>query len=150
MLGNVGYRFEFARAFIEPSAGVIWTHNNIGDLNLPGAGVTVQFGNVQTVSVGGGARVGGVIADDKVHYLEASVLGKVWDHVSGDNPVNFVNLGPTFTLTDQQLKGVYAQSAIQLDWINRQSGVSAYADLDSKFNKNFQTFTGKLGVRYGF
>jgi hypothetical protein len=45
---------------------------------------------------------------------------------------------------------VYGESAVQFDWINRQSGVSAYADFDTKYNKKFQTFTGKLGVRYGF
>src|SRR6516165_8215782 len=64
-----------------------------GDLNLPGAAVVVQFGDVKDLDAGGGFRAGGVIMDDKVHYLEASLTNRVWDRVSGNNPVNFVNLG---------------------------------------------------------
>jgi hypothetical protein len=39
---------------------------------------------------------------------------------------------------------------VQLDWINRVSGWSAYAKADAKYNRDFQTFTGKAGLRYAF
>ena len=85
---------EFGRYFFEPLGSISWNQNSIGDLNLPGAAVVVQFGDVKDLDAGGGFRAGGVIMDDKVHYLEASLTNRVWDRVSGNNPVNFVNLGP--------------------------------------------------------
>jgi hypothetical protein len=87
--------------------------------------------------------------DDKVHYLEASVTSKIWDRVSGDNPVNILNAGPTFTLRDN-FQRLYGETGVQFDWINRASGWSAYVRADAKYNSQFQTYTAKLGTRYGF
>ena len=140
---------EFGRYFFEPLGSISWNQNSIGDLNLPGAAVVVQLGDAKALDAGGGFRAGGVIMDGKVHYLEASLTNRVWDRVSGNNPVNFVNLGPTFTLTDAFQK-VYGESAVQLDWINRLWGWSAFAKVDAKYNTQFLTYTGKLGARYEF
>jgi hypothetical protein len=147
---NVGYRFALGRFFIEPLGSLIWTTTKIDNLNLPGAAVTAQFNNASRVDLGGGARFGGVVMDDKVHYVEASFTGRVWDRVSSNNnSVTFLNLGPAFTLTDN-FKNAYAETAVQLDWINRYSGWSSFAKVDAKFNSELQTYTGKAGLRYQF
>lgn len=148
-IGNVGYRFELGRYFFEPVGTVEWDQNRIGNLNLAAAAVTVQFPNNDAINVGGGARVGGVLMDDSVHYLEISAQGRVWDHIY-NNSVNFMNLGPTFTLTDNNFPSIFGEAAIQLDLLNRFSGWSAFMRFDAKFNEQFQTFTGTLGVRYAF
>jgi outer membrane autotransporter protein len=149
VLGDIGYRFELGRYFIEPIATVEWARNHIDNVNLVASAVTVEFGNNDMLNVGGGLRGGGVIMDDRVHYLDASIIGRVWDRATDNPTVNFVNLGPSFRLSEN-FQGVYGEAAIQLDWLNRFSGWSAYLRADAKFNDQFQTFTGNLGVRYGF
>jgi hypothetical protein len=88
--------------------------------------------------------------DDRVHYLEASVQGRVWDRVWGDNNVEFINLGPTFTLTDPFPHKIFGETSVQLDWLNRASGWSAYVKANAKYNQDFYTVTGAGGVRYQF
>jgi hypothetical protein len=150
VVGNVGYRFQVGRYFFEPLGSVIWTQTRIDDLNLPGAGVVAQFNTAKRIDVGGGARLGGVVMDDRVHYLEASFTGRFWDRISSDdNSVTFLNQGPAFTLTDT-FKNAYVETAVQLDWINRFSGWSSWAKVDAKFNSELQTYTAKAGLRYGF
>jgi hypothetical protein len=39
---------------------------------------------------------------------------------------------------------------LQLDWINRYSGWSSFAKISAKFNSELQTYTAKIGLRYGF
>ena len=149
VIGNLGYRFELGRYFFEPLGSVEWARNKIGDLNLPTQQTTIQFPNNDQVNAGGGARIGGVILDDRIRYLEASFIGRYWDHVSANNAVNYYNLGPTFTLTDTYTRG-YGEAGIQLDWLNRFSGWSTYMRADAKFNNQFQTITGNVGLRYAF
>jgi hypothetical protein len=147
---NVGYRFALGRYFIEPLGSVIWTRTKIDDLNLVGAAVTAQFNTANRLDVGGGVRFGGVVMDDQVHYVEVSFTARGWDRVSSsNNSVTFLNLGPAFTLTDR-FKNAYAETAIQLDWINRYSGWSSFAKVDAKFNSELQTYTDKAGLRYQF
>lgn len=133
-------------------AGPIWgmVEQFMGNLDLAGAQVVEQFANNQKIDLGGGARFGGTVVDDKVHYLEASFVGRVWDIVSSPNKVSITNLGPTITLQDNVFSTVYGEAGFQLDWLNRYSGWSAYVRADGKFNNQFQTFTGKAGVRYAF
>jgi len=51
------------RYFFEPLGSISWNRNSIGDLNLPGAAVVVQFGDVKDLDAGGGFRAGGVIME---------------------------------------------------------------------------------------
>ena len=152
--GDVGYRFERGRYFVEPIGSVLWSQNKTDNLNLGGAALAVDFGTANGLSFGGGARVGGVVMDDNIHYLEASVIGRVWDRVNTNNNVTIVSTSaptafPPFVLSDR-FSGVYGEAGVQFDWINRFTGWSAYARADAKFNEEFQTYTGKLGVRYSF
>lgn len=149
-IGNIGYRFEAGRYFVEPVLSGEWSSNSMGNLDLAGAQVVEQFANNQKIDLGGGARFGGTVVDDKVHYLEASFVGRVWDIVSSPNKVSITNLGPTIALQDNVFSTVYGEAGFQLDWLNRYSGWSAYVRADGKFNNQFQTFTGKAGVRYAF
>jgi hypothetical protein len=151
IVSTIGKRFELGRYFVEPAAALMWTNTHIDDLSLPAAAVVAQFNRANRTDIGGGARVGGTVMDDRVHYLEASVLGRIWDRVSSDNnTVSFLNLGPTFQITDN-FKRSYGEVAVQLDWINRTgSGWSAFSKADLKFNSELQTYTAKAGVRYQF
>jgi hypothetical protein len=154
VLSNVGYRFELGRYFVEPLGTLSWAQSKIGDLALPGAGVNVDFGTGEALNLAGGVRAGGVLMDDRVHYLETSVTAKVWDRVSGDNTVNFASVpalpGTAFSLTDNKLGNPYGEVSLQLDWIDRQSGWSTFVRGDAFFNDQFTTLTGKGGIRYGF
>jgi hypothetical protein len=153
VLSNIGYRFELGRYFVEPLGTFSWAQSDIGSLSLPGAGVNVGFGSGDELSLAGGARAGGVLMDDRVHYLETSLTAKVWDRVSGDNTVNFTSAaalpGTAFSLTDK-LRNPYGEVSLQLDWIDRQSGWSTFIRGDAFFNEQFTTLTGKGGIRYGF
>jgi hypothetical protein len=150
IIGNIGYRWEAGRYFIEPIGSVLWANNRIDNITLPSAQVTEQFGTNERIDVGGGLRAGGVIMDDRIHYLEGSFMGRVWDTVTGPNQVSFANIGPTFTLEDSLFNKLYGEAGFQLDWLNRLSGWSAYLRADAKFNDQFMIFTGKAGLRYGF
>jgi hypothetical protein len=147
---NIGYRFQLGRYFIEPLATLMWTRTRIDNLFLPGAGVVAQWNTASRVDLGGGARVGGIMMDNRTNYVEVSFTGRVWDRVSSDNnSVTFLNPGLPFTLTDN-FKRSYGETAVQLDWINRYSGWSAYTKVDAKFNSELQTYTAKAGIRYQF
>ena len=150
IIGNIGYRWEAGRYFIEPIGSVQWSSNRIDNITLPSAQVVEQFGHNDRIDVGGGLRAGGVIMDDRIHYLEGSVIGRVWDTVTSANQVSFANLGPTFTLQESLFTKLYGEAGFQLDWLNRLSGWSAFLRVDEKFNDQFQIFTGKGGLRYGF
>lgn len=147
VLGDVGYRFDYGRYFFEPLATLLYSQSHVGDLNLPGAGVTVQFGKADTFRIAGGLRAGGTVAGDQQRYLEASVTGRVWDQVSGNNTVAFANVGTPFSLADTYAKA-FVETDIQLDWINRGPGWSAFVKAGAKFNDEFFTGTAKGGARY--
>ena len=104
-------------------------------------------------NIAGGLRAGGVVIDDRVHYLEAAVTAKVWDPVDVHNTVNFTSVpnlpGTAFSL-DDNFKDPYGEVGAQLNWINRASGWSAYVKGDVKFNNEFSTYTANAGVSYGF
>ncbi len=147
--GDIGYRFERGRYFAEPIVSLEWAQNRLGNIALPAAATTVMFPNNDMFNVGGGARFGGTLMDDRVHYLEASIIGRVWDRAFENNTVNIANLGPTLTL-NQNYAGAYGETGLQLDWLNRYSGWSAYLRADAKFSGQFQTYGGTAGLHYGF
>jgi hypothetical protein len=65
----------------------------------------------------------------------------------GVNP----SLGNQFTLNNKyNTDNIYGEVGFQLDWLNRGPGWSAFANADAKFNTQFATVTGKVGVNYGF
>jgi hypothetical protein len=154
VLDNIGYRFERGQYFIEPIGTFQYIDAHLGNLALPGAGINANFGNGHAFDVAGGVRAGGVVMDDRVHYLEAALTAKVWDPVSVNNVVNFTSTpnlpGTAFPLT-ANFTDPYGEVGLQLDWIKRDGvGWSAFAKADGQFNQQFITVTAKGGVTYGF
>jgi hypothetical protein len=154
VLDNIGYRFEHGRWFVEPIGTFQYIDAHIGNLALPGAGVNANFGRGEAFDVAGGVRAGGVVMDDRVHYLEAALTAKVWDPVSVNNVVNFTSIpnvpGTAFPLT-ANFTDPYGEVGLQLDWINRTGvGWSAFAKADAQLNQQFVTVTAKGGITYGF
>jgi hypothetical protein len=153
-LSNVGYRIQTGRYFLEPLGTLSWVDAHVGNFSLPGAAVNVNFSNGDMLSAAGGFRAGGIVMDDRVHYVETSVTARIWDRVTTDSNVNFSSVPGAvaesiFALHDN-FKGAYGEVALQLDWIDRVSGWSTFAKGDAKFNGDFIAFTGKGGIRYGF
>jgi hypothetical protein len=149
ILGNIGYRIERGRYYIEPLATLSYSTTKIDDLALPAVATTVQFGTGTSFKGAIGTRFGGVITEDRQYVLETNVTAKWWNQFNGNNTVSFVNLGPTFTLNDVFTRS-YAEVAFDLDWLNKTSGWSAFAKVGTKFNKDFITNTAKGGVRYSW
>jgi outer membrane autotransporter protein len=147
VLANVGYRFERGRYFIEPLATVSYARTKIDDLNLAPVAVTAQFGNATSFKGALGTRFGGVVTEDQRHILEANVTARIWNQFKGENTVTFLNLGPTFTLQDT-FSRPFGEVAMDLDWLNKTTGWSAFTKAGAKFNKEFITTTVKGGVRY--
>jgi outer membrane autotransporter protein len=148
-IGNVGYRIEWQRLFVEPLATLAYTRTKITDIGLPVAGVTVSFTDAETVRGALGARFGARVAETAGWGLDASIVARVWDQFRGNNGATIANAGFPLLLTDT-FTGTFGEVTGHLDLVARGTGFSAFVAGGAKFNRDFTTTNAKGGIRYQF
>jgi hypothetical protein len=148
-MGSVGYHATYGRLFFEPMATLAYTRTLIDTIGLPAAGVTVDFGDQETLRGALGARFGGFLWDDARHSLQASIVARAWDQFRGNNNAFIANTGMPLDLTDQ-FTGTFGEVTGHLDFLAKGTGWSGFTAAGVKFNRDFVTASGKAGIRYQF
>jgi hypothetical protein len=149
VIGNLGYRVEWQRLFVEPLATLAYTRTRIGDIGLPVAGVIVNFVDAETVRGALGARFGARVVDGAGWGLDASIVARAWDQFRGNNGANIANTGLPLLLTDN-FTGTFGEVTGHLDLVRRGTGFSAFVAGGAKFNHDFITTNAKAGIRFQF
>lgn len=149
---NAGYRYDWGRVFIEPTATLTFSTTRIGRLNeLAAYGVDARFGNGEDFRGGFGGRVGTTFVEIVPgHAREASFTGRVWDQFAsnGGRVVDIMNGDAYHSLGDYTLGQVYGEAKGNLALLPAGPGLGAYVSGGARFNDQFTTWTARGGVAY--
>jgi hypothetical protein len=130
-------------------ATLAYTRTAIGNLSLPAAGVNVLFDDEATLRGAIGGRFGTWIADTQAYGIKATLIARLWDQFQGNNHVTIANAGLPLELSDK-FTGAFGETALNLEYVSREAGVSAFLAGGIKFNEDFTAATAKAGIRYRF
>lgn len=140
-----GWRIALSdRSFIEPLAGVAYVKTSIDDLNVPGG--VVSFEDATSLRANLGARIGRVTEYD-TFKVKATAIARVWDEFDGDGQTTLVNGGPDILVTDQ-FEGVFGEVGGGLDVFSKDERVSAFVNLNYRWNDAWTETAVTLGGRY--
>jgi hypothetical protein len=150
-MGNIGYRWDIGRFFIEPVATVAYAKTTIDSLaTLNQFGADVRFGKGDSLRIAGGSRFGIVLPYGPARRVEASITLRAWDELLGDNnavilagPAN----GNDITLNDG-FKKSFGEIKGGIDVLTAMPGWSGFVNAGVKFNDEQQTVTAKGGLTY--
>jgi hypothetical protein len=149
---NAGYRYDWGRVFIEPTATLTYSTTRIGRLNeLAALGAEARFGNGEDFRGGFGGRVGTTLPSViPGHGLEASFTGRVWDQFASNagRVVDIVNGGVGQSFGDYTLGQVYGEAKGNLALLPAGPGLAAYVSGGARFNDQFTTWTARGGLAY--
>ncbi|MGI9483283.1 MAG: autotransporter outer membrane beta-barrel domain-containing protein [Hyphomicrobiales bacterium] len=146
IVADTGYRMGDENGFIEPVASFVWLESDIDPYNI--AGSTVLFNDVSSVRLGGGARAGTGWRTEDGGLTELSIVGRVWNEFEGNYVTSIRSNGQNFVATDN-IDGVFGEVTGYFNWMMDQQ-TSMFVKAGSKFNSDFYTVTGMVGVRYNF
>lgn len=147
VLANTGYRMQTGDLYFEPLASLAYVHTEMEDLTAGTA--TVSFSNGESLRAGVGARVGATFGQPGEVNTEISLLAKVWNEFEDANVVTVSDGTNSATFTDD-ISGLFGEVRATGTMFSSASGLSAFASAGVKFNEDFTTVDGKLGVRVGF
>ncbi|MFZ4604950.1 MAG: beta strand repeat-containing protein [Caulobacter sp.] len=140
-----GWRIALGeRSFIEPLAGVAYVKTSIDDLTLPGG--VVAFDDMTSLRANIGARIGHVSEFD-TFKLKTTAIARVWDEFDGDGQTTLVNGGPDILVTDQ-FEGVFGEVGGGLDVFSKDERVSAFVNVNYRWNEDWSETAVTLGGRY--
>lgn len=145
--GNTGYRFDAGAMFFEPLASVAYVDTTIDDISSGTA--TVSFSNGESLRGGIGVKVGATLGEGEDMTTELSFLGKVWNEFEDANTVTLSDGTNTATFSDD-ISGLFGEVRATGTVYTYDRSFSAFASAGVKFNEEFTTLDGKLGVRKGF
>lgn len=147
VLANTGYRMQSGDLYFEPLASLAYVHTEMDDLTAGTA--TVSFSNGESLRAGIGAKVGATFGQPGEINTEISLLGKVWNEFEDANVVTVSDGTNSATFTDD-ISGLFGEVRATGTMFSSTSGLSAFASAGVKFNEEFTTVDGKLGLRLGF
>jgi hypothetical protein len=85
-MGNIGYRVDIGRYFIEPVATVTYARTKIDDINtLNSLGANLAWDEGKSLQIAGGSRFGISTTYGESHRIEASITARAWDELLGKN-----------------------------------------------------------------
>ncbi len=140
-----GYRFGFGtNSFIEPIAGVTYVRSSIDDLSVPGG--VVRFEDATSMRANIGLRVGHTSEFDTMK-VKFTALARAWDEFDGDGQTTLINGGPDILVTDQ-FDGVFGEVGGGLDVFSKDERVSAFVNVNYRWNDAWTDTAVTLGARY--
>lgn len=140
-----GWRMPLGdRSFIEPLAGVAYVKTSIDDLTVPGG--VVVFDDATSLRANIGARVGHIVEFD-TFKLKATALARAWNEFDGDGRTTLINGGPDILVTDQ-FEGVFGEVGGGLDVFSKDERVSAFVNVNYRWNEDWSETAVTLGGRY--
>lgn len=145
---NTGYRADMGSMFIEPVASVAYVNTNIDDMSVGTA--SVDFSNGNSLRGGLGVTVGTTIDTGNDTTTELALLAKVWNEFEEANTVTISDgVGGTVEFQDN-ISGVFGEVRGTATVTSGDQSLSGFASAGARFNDQFVTVDGKLGVRKGF
>jgi opacity protein-like surface antigen len=172
LTGNVGYHQPLRNNwFIEPSAGIIWSHVNVDSINVPGrvqttppfdrfAFGTVAVDDIDSVLGRASVSIGTSFTNGPVTwqpYFTASIFHEFAGDVTATATVptavpGVVPVAPGFALTTTSKGGVgtYGQFALGSAAVLGNSGWLGYARADYRIGDQIEGWSVGAGLRYQF
>lgn len=132
-----------ANGFFEPLASLSYVSSDIDAVDVPGA--TVEFDDVTSLRASLGGRVG-LTADHGTFSSKWALVARYWNEFEGENDVNFVS-GPGFTLSDD-FSGSFGEVGGTVNVFGADDRFSAFLNLGVKFQDDYQSTEGSLGLRW--
>jgi len=146
-MANAGYRMEMGGFFLEPNGTVAMLNSSIDDISAGGASVAFSDGN--SLRAGAGIKLGTTLQTGEL-TTELAVSGKLWNEFVDANEVTVSDgLGTDVTFSDD-ISGAFAELRATATAYSDDRSLSAFATAGTKFNEDFTTVDGKVGVRKGF
>ena len=96
-----------------------------------------------------GLRIGGQTKVSQGTLVSASVTGRIWNELEGQNDVTFHSEGPDLTL-DDDFGGTYSEIGGSINLIGTESGWSGFINGGTKFKSGYTDTSIKVGVRLQF
>jgi hypothetical protein len=147
ILANAGYRAEMGGFFLEPNGSVAFVSSSIDDISAGGA--TVSFTNGDSLRAGAGVKVGTTLQTGET-TTELAISGKIWNEFEDANEVTVADgMGNEVTFSDD-ISGAFAELRATATVYADDRSFSAFATAGTKFNEDFTTVDGKVGLRKGF
>ena len=145
---NTGYRADMGSMFIEPVATVAYVNTTIDDMSVGTA--SVDFSNGDSLRGGLGVTVGTTIDTGNDTTTELAFLAKVWNEFEAANTVTISDgVGGTVEFSDS-ISGLFGEVRGTATVSSVDQSLSGFASAGARFNDQFVTIDGKLGVRKGF
>jgi autotransporter-associated beta strand protein len=147
--GDVGYRMNLGKAWLEPIASLAYVETGINELRL--AGTTDSFGLNEEMRGRFGVSGGATLIQDSHKLIEGAVSGSYWDRLSGGSQATIAGQagGAVLSITDPQLRR-FGEVGVSLTAISLKSGWSGFAKGDYQFGTGFTGEDVKVGVRFRF
>jgi outer membrane autotransporter protein len=169
VMGSAGYRFDLNDWFFEPSAGLIWSHLDLGSLTVPGTTVTVPgFGplpipngdftvqNVESLIGRAGVRIGRSFQSANIGW-QPFVAASVWNEFDSNvNSTFFTTNCPCGVGTPVSLNinstrvGTFGQFGVGTGFQILNTGWLGYARVDYRTGDNITGWDVTGGLRYQF
>ena len=132
-----------ANGFFEPLASLSYLSSSIDAVAVPGT--TIEFEDVTSLRASLGGRLG-LTADHGTFSSKWSLVARYWNEFEGENDVNFVS-GPGFTLSDD-FSGSFGEVGGTVNLFGADDRFSAFLNLGVKFQDDYQSTEGSLGLRW--
>jgi outer membrane autotransporter protein len=151
-IGNVGYRWDFGKIFLEPHAILAYANTSIDQLTtLNALGANINFNDADSLRGALGLRAGISAPYSATHRIEANLTGRLWHEFLGDQ--NAILLGGAgggladIAINDN-FNGTFGEVKAGVDVISNGPGWSGFLNAGVKFNDDFVTVTAKGGLSY--
>ena len=144
---SAGYRFDFAKWYIEPSVTLAYVSTTIE--NFSGLGMNVNFNNGQDFRGALGGQVGTVAMQTDNALIDLSLTAKVWDQFVSTNSVVVGGAGAGLTMNDPHSQ-VFGEIVGSFSYYSKDSPWSGFVNAGGKFNDQFWAINAMAGGRYKF
>jgi opacity protein-like surface antigen len=172
--GSTGYNWHVPNSawFVEPSAGIVWSHVSVDPLNVVGApnpvagllvpaGATIpgtlQINDITSTIGRAGVRFGTTIESGSIVWQPFAAVS-VWHEFGNDVTANFVACpgcgAPVFssisgTLSTQNI-GTFGQYSLGVNGQIANTGWLGFARVDYRNGDRIEGWSGTGGIRYQF
>jgi len=133
-----------ANGFFEPLGSLSYVTSSIDEVDVPGA--TVEFDDVTSLRASLGGRLG-LNADHGTFSSKWALVARYWNEFEGENDVTFRSAGPAFTLSDD-FSGSFGELGATVNVFGSDDRFSAFLNLGTKFQDDYQSVDGSLGIRW--